>query len=521
MTKYLRKVYQLLFFSFTAAIFSGAIENQGMIDFYNSFHIFPAVSNIAAHGVQPFWPVTLLVLACSLFIGRFYCSFLCPVGFLQDLGSALGKKMKTAATSVKSRRILSLFIIGYCACAVLSESSLWGWFDHFTNFGRIYNNLVRPSFNGLLLPFASILNKTSFQIDELSFIFKFDFFYALALFLALFIGSMYRPRWFCILLCPSGVIFSFLFNNSFFKIIKDGKCPACHKCEKCCPALSINDGAVDRQTCVTCLECIPACPFGTIKGRIAFDLKNEKPDDQKLNAPRRKFIEKTAIAAIGITAAGFSEKLNAFTGATGSKTILPPGAVSAEAFFSKCTACHLCASSCPTKVIIPSFLENGFHGLSKPKLDFSRGYCSYECNLCQTVCPNGAINRHDINIKQMIRIGEVSLDTSPKSNCMPVKEGKDCGACAEHCPTGAVYMKRKGDVFIPELRKKYCIGCGICEHACPISENKPIFVKPVGAQKMVPLFKDAKDKDIPVSKNPQSRNTPEPGVNNKIEEFPF
>jgi len=468
MTKYLRRVYQLLFFSFTAAIFSGVIEDQKMIDFYNSFHIFPTASNIAAQGIQPFWPVTLLVLACCLFIGRFYCSYLCPMGFLQDLGSNIGKILKTSVAGVKSPKLLSLFIIGFCAFAVISENSLWGWFDHFTNFGKIYNNLFRPSFNGLLLPFASTLNKTSFQIDELSFVFKFDFFYALTLFLALFIGSMYRPRWFCVLLCPSGVIFSFLSKISFSNIAKN----------------------------------------------------------ENLNASRRKFIEKTAMAAAGITAAGFSGKLTAFTGAAGTKTILPPGAVSAGEFFSKCTACHLCASACPTKVIVPSYFENGFIGLSKPKMDFSRGYCSYECNICQTVCPDGAILRHDIKIKQMIRIGEVSLDTSEKSECMPIKEKKDCGACAEHCPTGAVYMKQKGDIFIPELREKYCIGCGICEFVCPVAENKPIFVKPVDSQKMVPLFKDAKDKDIAASKKdasktPESQKTPKTSDDNKIEEFPF
>ncbi|MBP1631692.1 MAG: ferredoxin-type protein, partial [Bacteroidetes bacterium] len=51
------------------------------------------------------------------------------------------------------------------------------------------------------------------------------------------------------------------------------------------------------------------------------------------------------------------------------------------------------------------------------------------------------------------------------------------GACSEHCPTKAVMMvDYKGNLKIPEVTNKYCVGCGACEHACPTKPYKAIYV---------------------------------------------
>ena len=64
-----------------------------------------------------------------------------------------------------------------------------------------------------------------------------------------------------------------------------------------------------------------------------------------------------------------------------------------------------------------------------------------------------------------------------KKNCVVETDKKDRGACAEHCPTKAVRMvvfEKK--LKIPELDNTYCIGCGACEHICPVRPHKAIFV---------------------------------------------
>ena len=52
--------------------------------------------------------------------------------------------------------------------------------------------------------------------------------------------------------------------------------------------------------------------------------------------------------------------------------------------------------------------------------------------------------------------------------------GTACGSCSEHCPTQAVKMIPYVDgLTIPEIDNTICIGCGACEHACPVTDPYP------------------------------------------------
>ncbi|MCK7524699.1 MAG: 4Fe-4S dicluster domain-containing protein [Ignavibacteriales bacterium] len=84
---------------------------------------------------------------------------------------------------------------------------------------------------------------------------------------------------------------------------------------------------------------------------------------------------------------------------------------------------------------------------------------------------NSSLNRHQ---KKNIQIGKAIF---VKENCIVETENTACGACSEHCPTKAVMMvDYKGNLKIPEVTNKYCVGCGACEHACPTKPYKAIYV---------------------------------------------
>jgi ferredoxin len=74
----------------------------------------------------------------------------------------------------------------------------------------------------------------------------------------------------------------------------------------------------------------------------------------------------------------------------------------------------------------------------------------------------------------LTKIGNATL---VKERCIVFKNRSKCGACAEHCPTGAVRMV-VGETGLPEpvFTSSICIGCGACHHACPAKPERAISV---------------------------------------------
>jgi ferredoxin len=154
--------------------------------------------------------------------------------------------------------------------------------------------------------------------------------------------------------------------------------------------------------------------------------------------------------------------------------VSPPGSLGLAHFTSRCTACHLCVSACPTRILTPSLFEYGIDGIFLPRMDYAHGTCTYDCVLCGEVCPSGAILPLPLEEKKLTQIGKAKFI---KDECIVVTKKTDCGACSEHCPTKAVRMVAyEQGLVIPELNNDLCIGCGSCEHPCPTTPYKAIYV---------------------------------------------
>jgi ferredoxin len=188
--------------------------------------------------------------------------------------------------------------------------------------------------------------------------------------------------------------------------------------------------------------------------------------------------------------------------ASPSQPITPPGSVGLNHFTQACTACHLCVSACPTKVITPSFLGYGISGLLQPHMNYEKSSCDYECNVCGRVCPTGAILPLPLIEKKFTQIGTVEL---LKDKCVVYVNKTNCGACGEVCPTHTISFIDKENILYPEVDTQYCIGCGACEKACPTAP-KSIVVRPNPVHKKAAKYvrkeipvrqKKAPDKDFP------------------------
>jgi len=187
-----------------------------------------------------------------------------------------------------------------------------------------------------------------------------------------------------------------------------------------------------------------------------------------------------SLAAAGSAFFVFNPSLqNLLRTASASPPVTPPGSVSLEHFTQSCSACHLCVSVCPTKVILPSLFGYGVGGLLQPKMNYPDSFCEYECNVCGKVCPTGAILPLSLEEKKVTQIGEVDL---LKDKCVVYIKHQNCGACVEVCPTKTITFLNRGNILYPVVDNRYCIGCGACSKACP-TDPKSIVVHPNLAHK--------------------------------------
>lgn len=267
-----------------------------------------------------------------------------------------------------------------------------------------------------------------------------------AYFVVLAVLAWRYGRAYCYTFCPVGTLLGAISRFSLFRPVIDGSsCVHCGACEKTCRSscIDVAHGFVDTSRCVDCFDCVAVCPKGALTFSRAFPVKGPEKTPSGEGLSRREMLG---------------------TG-KGKQKILPPGAVSADAFVQRCTACHLCVSRCPSGVLSPAVLENGTLQMGQPYMDFSKGYCVYNCNFCSQACPAGAIRPLDLAVKEQTKIG---IARYAQFHCLIARDGIVCGNCARHCPVQAITLveNRDGRSY-PHVDGARCIGCGSCEYHCP------------------------------------------------------
>lgn len=146
----------------------------------------------------------------------------------------------------------------------------------------------------------------------------------------------------------------------------------------------------------------------------------------------------------------------------------PPGAVSEDAFVQRCIRCTRCAQVCPYGSIQMGHLEDGIH-FGTPIIA-ARDVPCYLCMACPPVCPTGALD-NTLTEKEAVRMGVAVID---ETRCLPYN-GVICHACFERCPMYREAITLRDELY-PEMHPDRCVGCGICEHVCPV-EGSAITVR--------------------------------------------
>lgn len=203
------------------------------------------------------------LLISSLILGPFFCGWLCPFGFLQDLLTKLARVLKLPRLTIPKpvhkylkflRYLVFVLIVVGIGIAIVLDSP-------YRTFGAVMTgNLM----------FISTVSWITLG--------------------AILVLSLFVERPFCRYLCSEGARYGAVSLFRVFSIKRDEEsCVNCKKCDKLCP-MQIEVSRVkhvrDAQ-CINCLECIKSCP---VKGCLTykFVLKRNKQQSNEVVEERRE-----------------------------------------------------------------------------------------------------------------------------------------------------------------------------------------------------------------------------------------
>ena len=356
-------------------------------------------------------------------------------------------------------------------------------------------------------------------------------------FVGIVLLGLMRKRFYCRVICPLGAIFAVFTRISPFRRKVSDACTECGRCVTDCKmgAIGPTGKGTRHGECILCLDCEAVCPTAA----IAFDPIYVRRKRMALvsKALPTDFTRRELIAALvgGIAAAPLLRlAFAAEEPATGegvlmndpaARVIRPPGAVSERDFLATCVRCGECMKVCPINAIQPVLFQQGLESVWTPTIVPRIGYCEYQgdCRLCLQACPTRALGELTAEEKKRFVLGKARVD---RNKCIPWRawalygdagdasgranasrsldeasgfvgvsakgatwsDDYNCGVCEEHCPSRSVADGGKAirydDVPGPEgqvfrrvyVEQEVCVGCGHCEHVCPVEGEAAIRV---------------------------------------------
>lgn len=427
-----------------------------------------------------------VVLIISALFGRIYCSIICPLGILNDVITYVARKRSSKKMFFKSKKALNWLryplLIVVVVSLMMGFAVLVTFLDPYSIAGRFFTYLLRPMVlfanNGIasVTSNSSSVYKMAIQWPNLAVLGL-----TVLMLVVIFYMAYKRGRLYCNTVCPVGTLLGLISKIAIFKVkIDKSLCSKCAKCVSVCKSecIDLKTQTIDQSRCVTCFNCVAIC------GDKAIDYRALRPAVDPIAKPKAKG-RREAMATLLLIFAG-SKLLRAqkepqlvdgklLVPEKRNHPVSPPGSIGIERFNQYCTGCGLCIASCPTKVLRPAYTEYGLKGFMQAHMDFSVGECNFNCTTCGRICPTGAILPVTQEEKQVLQMGKVVFVVE---NCVVYTDETDCGACSEHCPTKAVDMiPYKGNLMIPHINQDICVGCGSCEHPCPLPVGyKAIYV---------------------------------------------
>jgi len=450
-------------------------------------------------------------LAVCLLIPRGFCGYVCPLGTLIDAGDWLvGRRIGRQETGTGSVAALGPELLTDVPATVPVPVSVtprlaawWRRLKYYLLMATLVSSLFGVLLTGfvaaipvvtrgmafLLAPLQTGAARGWHQVPPIGA----GHYVSIALFLAVLLLGLLRPRFWCKYVCPSGAVFSCANLLRLTERKVAATCIACGKCVKICPFDAIEaDFSTRTADCTFCQTCGGVCPVGAIAfvgrwqvvGQVA-NLPEERQVGNLPHVPRRRFLGATIGSAVGAVG-GLA--VAAATRVFGARLddpeawcpVRPPGSVPEREFLQLCIRCGECFRVCPNDAIQPLGFQQGLEGLWTPHVAADWSGCEPSCANCGQVCPTGAIRALTLEEKRHAHIGLALVN---KETCLPYAGLGDCQLCRDECETAgyhAIIFERVGGrpgsdddpetadpgFLAPKVLADKCVGCGLCQTRC-------------------------------------------------------
>jgi polyferredoxin len=479
-----------------------------------------AVANaIAGHALYRGLLWSLVILLPTIFLGRFFCGWICPMGTLQHFVGNMPSEAKRGNQRIEANRykrwqtIKYVVLIAGLVAAAFGSMAI-GWLDPFSLLVRSIGLSILPAFNfvvrAALAPLehshVAAIKATGEGIHAVLAVFLLDFRQAHfaqglvlgILFIVILFASLRVTRLWCRSICPLGALLGAVSRWSVLGLHKGPE--SCNNCNRCLLHCQGGDDPIGgapwrKSECLMCMNCVGSCPEHALTFRFFRPKSGIAGEVASPDLGRRRTITGLAAGAVVVPLM----RANTGMGKSRHERLLrPPGALDEPDFLSRCIRCGECMKVCPNNALQPTLTEAGLEGLWSPTLVPRIGYCEPSCVLCSEVCPTGAIWQITPREKgwvvgvgtksQPIRLGTAFYD---RGRCLPWAMATDCIVCEEWCPVSpkAIYVQAAQVVDSagntrtlkqPFVDPSRCVGCGACEFACPIQDRPAVYVTSIG-----------------------------------------
>jgi polyferredoxin len=473
------------------------------------------------------------IIAITMMVGRVWCNWMCPFGIMHHFFGWIGNRRNTKQM-IEVNRYRKIYAIKYYILAVMiamaglwiiptaidAPGQIWGAYRgaelRQTGVSRVFaaieTGISRSAEEhkrtnstlqiGLLDPIALTVRSMTTSVlpsvhkaTESVYTEPREYWQAWIVglvFIGFLVANWWIPRFFCRVVCPLGALLGIFSRFALWRIDRDPvRCTDCDLCLKSCEGASDPQGDLRKSECFVCLNCIDDCPHDA----LSFRFLPRKASEVAYPAVGRRELLLSGLFGLlffPMTRLSGGVRKNFQRG-----VIRPPGSVAEDEFLRRCIKCDQCIRVCPTNVLQPALFEAGLEGLWTPIMISKMGWCELNCTLCSQVCPTGAIR--EISIAEKLGIGPfegkgpVKTGTAfyNQGRCLPWAMDTSCVVCEEVCPVSpkAIFTRnvevtdRWGATI--ELKRPYidpvkCIGCGICEHECPVKDDPAVYVTAIG-----------------------------------------